>query len=116
MLVHAFRAVIKRGPPPGLLAFDGDIAVGWCQLTPRDALPSLDRQWRLKRIDDVPVWSLSCFYIRIGYRRQGCPPRERARTRGLPARRQADAERVMRYDLSRSRPARRDAARGRTSG
>jgi hypothetical protein len=35
----AFREVVKRGPPPGLLAFDGDSAVGWCQLTPRDALP-----------------------------------------------------------------------------
>jgi len=67
----AFRAVVKRGPPPGLLAFDGDLAVGWCQLTPRDALPWLDRTWRLKRVDDVPVWSLSCFYVRIGYRRRG---------------------------------------------
>jgi GNAT superfamily N-acetyltransferase len=62
---------VKRGPPPGLLAFDGDMAVGWCQLTPRDALPWLDRAWRLKRVDDVPVWSLSCFYVRKGYRRRG---------------------------------------------
>lgn len=67
----AFRNVVKAGPPPGLLAFDGDVAVGWCQLTPRHALPWLDREWRLKRVDDVPVWSLSCFYIRIGYRRRG---------------------------------------------
>jgi len=67
----AFREVVKRGPPPGLLAFDGDVAVGWCQLTPRDALPWLDRTWRLKRVDDVPVWSLSCLYVRKGYRRQG---------------------------------------------
>jgi GNAT superfamily N-acetyltransferase len=47
------------------------MAVGWCQLTPRGALPWLDRAWRLKRVDDVPVWSLSCFYLRKGYRRQG---------------------------------------------
>jgi hypothetical protein len=67
----AFRKVVERGPPPGLLAFDGDVAVGWCQLTPRDALLWLDRTWRLKRVDDMPVWSLSCFYVRIGYRRQG---------------------------------------------
>jgi GNAT superfamily N-acetyltransferase len=67
----AFREVVKNGPPPGLLAFDGDRAVGWCQLTPRDALPWLDRTWRLKRVDDLPVWSLSCFYVRIGYRRKG---------------------------------------------
>ena len=67
----AFREVVERGPPPGLLAFDGDMAVGWCQLTPRDAVPWLDRMWRLKRVDDVPVWSLSCFYVRKGYRRRG---------------------------------------------
>jgi GNAT superfamily N-acetyltransferase len=66
-----FRKVVKRGPPPGLLAFEGDLAVGWCQLTPRDAVPALDRSWRLKRIDDTPVWSLSCLYVRIGYRRLG---------------------------------------------
>jgi GNAT superfamily N-acetyltransferase len=40
-------------------------------LTPRDALPWLDRTWRLKRVDDLPVWSLSCFYVRKGYRRKG---------------------------------------------
>ena len=67
----AFREVARRGPPPGLLAFYRDIPIGWCQLTPRDALPWLDRTWRLKRVDDVPVWSLSCFYVRIGYRRRG---------------------------------------------
>ena len=25
----ALREVVKRGPPPGLLALDGDVAVGW---------------------------------------------------------------------------------------
>lgn len=67
----AFRTIVKEGPPPGLLAFHGDIPVGWCQVTPRDAVPQLDRTWRLKRVDDVPVWSLSCFYVRKGYRRRG---------------------------------------------
>lgn len=67
----AFRQVVKDGPPPGLLAFDGNVAVGWCQLTPRDAVPWLDRERRLARVDDLPVWSLSCFYIRKGYRRRG---------------------------------------------
>jgi GNAT superfamily N-acetyltransferase len=66
-----FKEVVKQGPPPGLLAFHGDLAVGWCQLTPRDALPWLDRAWRLKRLDDIPVWSISCFYVRKGYRKQG---------------------------------------------
>ena len=67
----AFRKIVQQGPPPGLLAFDGDVVVGWCQLTPRDAVPWLDRTWRLKRVDDVPVWSLSCLYVRKGHRRRG---------------------------------------------
>jgi GNAT superfamily N-acetyltransferase len=67
----AFRKVVKRGPPPGLLAFDGNVAVGWCQLTPRHALPWLDSARLLKRVDDVPVWSLSCFYVRPGHRSRG---------------------------------------------
>ena len=66
-----FHEIVSKGPPPGLIAFHGDTAVGWCQLTPRDALPWVDRAWRLRRVDDVPVWSISCFYIRKGYRRQG---------------------------------------------
>jgi GNAT superfamily N-acetyltransferase len=67
----AFQEIVKHGPPPGLLAFDDDVAVGWCQLTPRDQVPELDRAWRLKRVDDLPVWSISCFYVRKRYRKRG---------------------------------------------
>jgi GNAT superfamily N-acetyltransferase len=67
----AFRDIVRQGPPPGLLAFDGDRAVGWCQLTPRAALPVLERSWRLARVDDAPVWAISCFYVRKGSRRRG---------------------------------------------
>ena len=67
----AFRKVVRKGPPPGLLAFDGELAVGWCQLTPRAALPQLAREWRLKTIDDEPVWCISCFYVRKSHRRSG---------------------------------------------
>jgi GNAT superfamily N-acetyltransferase len=67
----ALKRIAKRGPPPGLLAFDGDTAVGWCQLTRRDDLAWLNKTNMLRRVDDAPVWSLSCFYIRRGYRKQG---------------------------------------------
>lgn len=67
----ALRRLVKRGPPPGLLAFDGDVAVGWCQLTPRDDLPWLKRKPALGPVDELPVWALSCFYVRRGYRRRG---------------------------------------------
>lgn len=65
------REVVLQGPPPGLVAFDGDTAVGWCQVTPRRALPYLDGYTRRGPLDPRPVWSVSCFYVRRGYRRQG---------------------------------------------
>jgi GNAT superfamily N-acetyltransferase len=68
---EAFKTIVKHGPPPGLLAFEGERAIGWCQITPRDALPWLEHNWRLRRLDEVPVWSISCFYIRKGYRKRG---------------------------------------------
>jgi GNAT superfamily N-acetyltransferase len=68
---NEFRKIVKQGPPPGLLAFDGERAVGWCQLTTRPDLVWLNRKRTLAAIDDVPVWSISCFYVRRGYRRKG---------------------------------------------
>ncbi len=67
----AFAAIVKKGPPPGLLAFDGDLAVGWAQLTPRAALPRLATARYTRAVDDMPVWSLSCFYVRKGWRGKG---------------------------------------------
>jgi GNAT superfamily N-acetyltransferase len=66
-----FRAVVKKGPPPGLLAFEGDKAVGWIQVTPRASLPGLENGRFTRAIDETPVWSISCFYIRKGYRGKG---------------------------------------------
>ena len=68
---EAFRAIVNAGPPPGLIAFEGHLPVGWCQITPRNAVPQLDKVRRLRRMDELPVWSISCFYVRIGYRRRG---------------------------------------------
>ena len=86
----AFRKLVKLGPPPGLLAFHEGLPVGWCQVTPRDSLPWLDRTWRLKRVDDIPVWCISCLYVRKGYRKKGVTSAliaaavARARSAGAP--------------------------------
>lgn len=66
-----FHRIVRKGPPPGLLAFEGDLAVGWCQVTPKAALPSLERRGFLKTAGDPTAWCLSCFYVRKGYRRRG---------------------------------------------
>jgi GNAT superfamily N-acetyltransferase len=65
------RKIIKRGPPPGLLAFDGELAVGWCEVCPRADLPHLDDTRLLKRVDDKPVWAIACFFVRRGFRKRG---------------------------------------------
>ena len=66
-----FKRIVKKGPPPGLLAFSGDTVVGWVQVTPRASLPGLDRSRMTAAVDDKPVWSISCFYIRRGWRGKG---------------------------------------------
>jgi GNAT superfamily N-acetyltransferase len=69
------RSIIERGPPPGLLAFEGDLAVGWAQLGPREQLPWLERNRRLAqpltKPGDAPLWCLSCFFVRRKHRMQG---------------------------------------------
>jgi GNAT superfamily N-acetyltransferase len=92
-----FRALVKRGPPPGLLAFDGNVAVGWCQLTPRSALPHLDKARFTRRVDDAPVWAISCFYIRRSYRRRGVTTTLIAAA--LKAAKRADAPAVEAYPI-----------------
>lgn len=68
---EALRESVEAGPPPGLLAFAAEKPVGWCRLGPRAELEWLRRDRRLALEDDLPVWSLSCFYVRGGHRRQG---------------------------------------------
>jgi GNAT superfamily N-acetyltransferase len=86
-----FRQVVAHGPPPGLVAFDDGLAVGWCQLTPREEIPAVERSRRTCRVDDVAVWVISCFYVRKGHRRQGIMAAlvdgalEAACTAGVPA-------------------------------
>jgi GNAT superfamily N-acetyltransferase len=65
------RRLAGSGQPPGLLAFDGDRAVGWCELAPRTDLGWLARSRFLGPVDALPVWSLPCFYVRRTHRGQG---------------------------------------------
>jgi GNAT superfamily N-acetyltransferase len=57
--------------PPGLLALDGETAAGWCGLAPRTELGWLGHSRYLEPVDDLPVWSIPCFYVRSAYRREG---------------------------------------------
>ena len=68
---RAMKALVKKGPPPGLLAYDGDVAVGWCALGPRAAFPNLERSRVAKPVDEKPVWSATCFYVAATHRGKG---------------------------------------------
>lgn len=87
----ALRELVESDAPPGLIAFADDLALGWCQVTPRTDVPWLDRARYLAPVDDVPVWSITCLYIRRGYRGRGIASAlidaavRRARGAGAPA-------------------------------
>lgn len=64
-----FRAIVKAGPPPGILAYQGERAIGWCAVGPRTTLPRLQTS-RVARPLDQPegIWAVNCFFVRSGWR------------------------------------------------
>ena len=68
---HELERLTRRTAAPGLLAFDGDVAAGWCELAPRAELAWLASTRFLGPVDDLPVWSVPCFYVRRSYRGRG---------------------------------------------
>ncbi|MBI4364872.1 MAG: GNAT family N-acetyltransferase [Candidatus Latescibacteria bacterium] len=67
----AFRRIVGKGPPPGLLAYVDGAPVGWCALAPRADYPRLEHSRVLKPIDDRPVWSVTCFFVARPHRGAG---------------------------------------------
>ena len=68
---QALKAITEAGEVPGVLAYVVNQPAGWCSVAPREAFPSLERSRTLKRVDDLPVWSVVCFYTARPYRRKG---------------------------------------------
>ena len=68
----AFQRLVEAGPPPGLLAYDQELPVGWCRVMPRERLPGLANSRYFKtNLDIEGIWSLSCFVVRPKHRRRG---------------------------------------------
>lgn len=67
----AMQALFERGEVPGLIARAEGRAVGWVQIDARAAFPRLATSRVLAPVDDLPVWSVSCFLVQKPYRRQG---------------------------------------------
>ena len=88
----ALHQAAIEGPAPGLLALNVDgTALGWCRLTPRAELSWLNARKDLAPVDDLPVWSLPCFYVGRRARGQGVMTAlidgavDHARAAGAPA-------------------------------
>ncbi|MBK8229148.1 MAG: GNAT family N-acetyltransferase [Candidatus Eisenbacteria bacterium] len=68
---RALRTLVRKGGVPGILAYRGKEPVGWCAIEPREAYPRLEAARTLKRIDDLPVWSITCLFVAKEHRRTG---------------------------------------------
>lgn len=69
------QRMVRRREVHAVIAYvDGEPAA-WCSFGPRDSFPSLGRSRLLAPVDDRPVWSVVCFFIKRPFRRQGLSSR-----------------------------------------
>ena len=68
---NALLSQLKRLTPPGVLAYQDGQVIGWCGFGPRPEMERLVRSRTIPVVGDIPVWSIVCFFVRSGYRRQG---------------------------------------------
>jgi GNAT superfamily N-acetyltransferase len=67
----AMNAIVASGSVPGLLAYHGDLPIGWISVAPRADFGVLQRSPILKPVDDRLVWSIVCFFVHKEYKGQG---------------------------------------------
>jgi GNAT superfamily N-acetyltransferase len=65
------KKIVASGRIPGLLAYVDRIPVGWVAVEPRENYPVLNNSRILKPFDNIPVWSVPCFFVAKKYRNQG---------------------------------------------
>jgi len=65
------KSIVDAGTVTGLLAYANGEVIGWVAVEPRTDYEKLAHSRVLKPVDEQPVWSVSCFYIKKEYRRQG---------------------------------------------
>ncbi len=65
------KARVKQGPPPGVLGYLGKEPVAWCAIGPREEFDALARSRIFKPVDERPVWSITCLFLRKDARGKG---------------------------------------------
>jgi GNAT superfamily N-acetyltransferase len=66
-----FRGLVQSGHAHGVLAYVDGEPVGWASFERRRELVKLDRAPSLACADADKVWSLPCFFVKAGHRKQG---------------------------------------------
>lgn len=72
-----FEALVRKGPPPGLVGYADGVPVAWVQVGPRPDIPEWNRPGRLTApldpsdAEDASVWGTSCFVTRARHRQRG---------------------------------------------
>ncbi|MEW6653137.1 MAG: GNAT family N-acetyltransferase [Bacteroidota bacterium] len=67
----AMKKLVKDEEQIGILAYYKNAPVGWCSFAPREKFISLEKSKVLAPVDNEPVWSITCFFIKREYRRRG---------------------------------------------
>ena len=67
----AMKAIVDKGGIPGILAYVEGMPVAWCSVAPRSHFSMLSRSRILKQVDEKPVWSIVCLFVKKNLRNQG---------------------------------------------
>ncbi len=65
------KRIVDSGMPVGLVGIVNNNPFGWIAFAPREHYIKIENSRSLKRIDQRPVWSITCFFIEKEYRRKG---------------------------------------------
>jgi GNAT superfamily N-acetyltransferase len=68
---RAFQKIMMAGRRPGIIAYASDEPIGWCAVAPREEYIGLTTSRLLQPVDDKPVWTISCLFVKKPYRRKG---------------------------------------------
>jgi len=68
---NAIKELVWAGKPTGILGFYEGQPIAWCAFAPREDFLKLEKSRVHKRIDDLPVWSIPCFFVDKHFRKNG---------------------------------------------
>lgn len=68
---RAMEVKVMAGEEPGLIAYADGEPAGWVSLGPRDSFVRMETSRILKPVDNLPVWSIVCFFVARDQRKKG---------------------------------------------